>query len=84
MELTQDEFRNIDSVITEIAKKKLKKTEDRKTYDKEYNKKYYEQKKKDVVLIICEKCYGHFNYYSKSQHEKSKRHKLSLELNKTI
>lgn len=71
-------------ITGEVVIDETKKTADRKAYDKEYNKKYYENKKKEVKEITCNKCYGHYNYYSKSKHEKSARHLKALDLNKTI
>jgi hypothetical protein len=50
----------------------------KKEASKRYNAKSYE-KHKGEESQFCEVCYGRFQYYNKSHHNKSKRHLLALE-----
>ena len=49
---------------------------------KDYNKKYYEQKKEKEKdkLYICDICGQEYSYYTKSEHNKTKYHKMALGL----
>jgi hypothetical protein len=57
-----------------IDKKVLNKTADRKAYNKQYNDKYYQQRKEKYETIICNICNGRYNKYTKSQHDLTNRH----------
>ena len=49
----------------------------------EYRKKYYEEHKKDYKQTeICEICNGKFQLWNKSQHNRTQKHKKSLETKK--
>lgn len=62
-------------VIDSIVNKKLwNKTADRKKYDKEYNDKYYQQRKEKNETIICDICNGRYNKYTKTKHDLTNRH----------
>jgi hypothetical protein len=51
---------------------KVLKTADRKTYNKEYNKKYYAEKRQDITP--CDICGGKYEKYNKANHELTNRH----------
>ena len=57
-----------------LDKKKLNKTADRKVYNKQYNEKYYQQRKEKYETIICNICNGRYNKYTKIQHDLTNRH----------
>ena len=57
-----------------LDKKKLNKTADRKVYNKQYNEKYYQQRKEKHETIICNICNGRYNKYTKTQHDLTNRH----------
>jgi hypothetical protein len=70
-----NEFNINPTVIDSLINKKFwNKTNDRKKYDKDYNKKYYEQRKEKNQTIICPICNGRYNKYSQLVHEQTKRH----------
>ena len=54
-----------------------------KQYFKDYNKEYREKnkdklKEQSYTKFNCEICGGRFTYATKSRHEKTKKHQLSL------
>jgi hypothetical protein len=51
---------------------KVLKTADRKAYNKEYNKKYYAEKRQDITP--CDICGGKYEKYNKANHELTNRH----------
>jgi hypothetical protein len=80
---TQEEIKELDNMIIKEYKKRGAKPKNRplndlKAEEKEYNKKYYEKKKaKDELSSVkCDLCQGNYSYYSKSHHEKSRKHRM--------
>jgi hypothetical protein len=61
---------------------KYLKTADRKKYDKEYNKKYYEKRKQINDTLVCTTCGGKYNKYSLDNHQKTKKHIFCDSLNR--
>jgi hypothetical protein len=61
---------------------KYLKTADRKKYDKEYNKKYYEKRKQINDTLVCTVCGGKYNKYSLDNHQKTKKHIFCDSLNR--
>ena len=59
--------------LPEVPKEpKVLKTSDRKTYNKEYNKKYYTEKRQNITN--CDICGGKYEKYNKKYHELTDRH----------
>lgn len=53
---------------------KILKTADKKAYNKEYNEKYYQQRKEKHETIICNICNGRYNKFSKEKHDLTNNH----------
>ncbi len=51
---------------------RILKTANRQEYNKEYNKKYYTEKRQDIT--ICDVCGGKYEKYNKKNHELTNRH----------
>ena len=66
----------MDANLSKENQEKLKLTK------KDYNKKYYEQKKEKEKdkLYVCDICERQYSYYTKSEHLKSQYHKLAEKL----
>jgi len=84
---TQDEIEELDQIIIKELKKrgrpaKFTSEDERKAYEKEYNKKYYEERQN--IKTTCELCYGHYIKGNKEKHEKSKKHQLVLKIKNSI
>lgn len=85
---TQEEIYELDQILIKELKKRGAKPKNRpindlKEEEKEYNKKYYAQKKENMESIKCPNCGGVYSYYSKSKHIKSRKHLFNLLLEKT-
>ena len=65
---------NIININAMLESRIWNKTADRKKYDKEYNKKYYQERKQTDENFTCAICMGKYNKYSKEKHEQTKRH----------
>ena len=77
--ITQQNVADLDVIINE---KLWNKTHDRKKYDQEYNKVYYQKRKEATETIICGICMGKFNKYTKEKHDGTKRHLYVANLKK--
>ena len=81
---TQDEIKELDQILIKELKKrgrpaKFTSDEERKVFEKEYNKKYYEEKRQKT-RTVCDICYGHYINGHKIPHENTKKHKLVVSL----
>ena len=84
---TQEEIEEYDQILIKELKKrgrpsKFETDEERKISEKEYNKKYYEERKSEKTT--CELCYGHYIKGNKLKHEKSQKHQLVLKIKNNI
>jgi hypothetical protein len=84
---TQDEIKELDKLLIQELKKrgrpsKFTSDEDRKCYEKDYNKKYYEERKSEKTM--CDICYGHYIKGNKDKHESSKKHRLVLKIKNIV
>ena len=82
---TQEEIKELDAIVMKEYKKRGAKPKNRplndlKAEEKEYNKKYYEMKKtkNELSSVKCDLCQGNYSYYSKSHHEKSRKHRMVI------
>jgi hypothetical protein len=56
---------------------RILKTANRQEYNKEYNKKYYTEKRQDIT--ICDVCGGKYEKYNKKNHELTNVHMFILD-----
>jgi hypothetical protein len=80
---TQDEIKELDQLLIKELKKrgrpvKYVSDEERKTIEKEYNKKYYEERQNNKTT--CDICYGCYIKGNKIPHENTKKHQFVAKL----